>query len=200
MGVEKSYFQKLYDVDLSHKAQEKNGLTYLPWSVVWSEVKKNFPDAQYKIYENDSGRPWFDDGKTAWVKTGVVICDIEHIEYLPIMNFRNQSIPAESVTSMDANKAIQRSITKACGRHGIGLYVYEGEDLPETVSKLQELNESNMELAVQISKISEAKKKLVGETVANYEPTRNPRNIKEISVAEELHIELMKIKKMKEVK
>lgn len=190
-----NYFQRLYDIDLSHKAEEKNGLTYLPWSVVWAEVKKNFPESEYKVYENEFGRPWFDDGRTAWVKTGVVINGIEHIEYLPVMNYKNQSIPAENVTSMDANKAIQRSITKACGRHGIGLYVYEGEDLPETVSKLQEANDANMELAVQISKMSEEKKKLVGETVEKFEPSRNPRNVKDIEIAEKLHIELLKIKK-----
>jgi hypothetical protein len=34
---------------------------------------------------------------------------------------------------MDVNKAIQRSLTKACARHGLGLYVYAGEDLPEEV-------------------------------------------------------------------
>ena len=57
---------------------------------------------------------------------------MEHIEYLPVMDHRNRSIPAESVTSFDVNKAIQRSLTKACARHGLGLYIYAGEDLPES--------------------------------------------------------------------
>ena len=56
---------------------------------------------------------------------------IEHVEYLPIMDFNNRSIPLEKVTSMDVNNAIQRSLTKACARHGLGLYIYAGEDLPE---------------------------------------------------------------------
>ena len=56
---------------------------------------------------------------------------LEHIEYLPVMDFRNQSIPADKVTSTDVNKAIQRSLTKAVARHGLGLYIYAGEDLPE---------------------------------------------------------------------
>ena len=46
------------------------------------------------------------------------------------MDFKNKSIPAETVTSFDVNKAIQRSLTKACARHGLGLYIYAGEDLP----------------------------------------------------------------------
>ena len=47
------------------------------------------------------------------------------------MDSRNTSIPLENVTSMDVNKTIQRCITKAIGRHGLGLYIYQGEDLPE---------------------------------------------------------------------
>ena len=56
---------------------------------------------------------------------------IEHIEYLPVMDYRNASIFADKVTSFDVNKAIQRSLTKALARHGLGLYIYAGEDLPE---------------------------------------------------------------------
>jgi hypothetical protein len=94
-------------------------------------VKDNFPEANYTIYEDANGIPYFTDGKTCWVKTGVTINGLEHIEYLPIMDFKNQSIPLERVTSMDMNKTIQRSLTKACARHGLGLYIYAGEDLPE---------------------------------------------------------------------
>ena len=47
------------------------------------------------------------------------------------MDFKNKAIPYEQITSTDVNKAIQRSLTKACARHGLGLYIYAGEDLPE---------------------------------------------------------------------
>jgi hypothetical protein len=46
------------------------------------------------------------------------------------MDFKNKSIPLENITSFEVNKAIQRSLTKACARHGLGLYIYAGEDLP----------------------------------------------------------------------
>jgi hypothetical protein len=65
------------------------------------------------------------------VKTGVTINGLEHIEYLPVMDYRNASIIVDNVTSFDVNKAIQRSLTKAVARHGLGLYIYAGEDLPE---------------------------------------------------------------------
>ena len=66
-----------------------------------------------------------------WAKTGVEIAGLEHIEYLPIMDYKNKSISFENVTSFDVNKSIQRSLTKALARHGLGLYLYAGEDLPE---------------------------------------------------------------------
>lgn len=124
-------FEKLNSVNVNDKTEEKNGLTYLSWAWAWAEVKKVEPQATYTIYENADGWNYHTDGKTAWVKTGVTVGGIEHIEYLPVMDFRNRSIPVESITSFDVNKAIQRSLTKACARHGLGLYIYAGEDLPE---------------------------------------------------------------------
>lgn len=128
-----NYFEELNSVNLNGKIEKKNGLSYVSWSYAWQEVKKRFPEATYTIYENNDGLFYHTDGKTCWVKTGVTVADIEHIEYLPVMDFKNKSIPLENVTSMDVNKAIQRSLTKACARHGLGLYVYAGEDLPEEV-------------------------------------------------------------------
>ena len=126
-----NYFSVLNGINVNDKTEKKNGLTYLSWAWAWGEVKKLFPNATYTIYENDRGWNYHTDGKTCWVKTGVTVNGIEHIEYLPVMDFKNRSIPADSVTSFDVNKAIQRSLTKALARHGLGLYIYAGEDLPE---------------------------------------------------------------------
>lgn len=126
-----SSFAVLSKINCNEHTEKKNGLTYLSWAWAWQIVKQNFPDAFYTIYEDTSGIPYFTDGKTCWVKTGVTIQGLEHVEYLPIMDFRNQAVPLDKVTSTDMNKAIQRSLTKACARHGLGLYIYAGEDLPE---------------------------------------------------------------------
>lgn len=126
-----SVFETLNAINCNEHTEKKNGLTYLSWAFAWSEVKKAYPDAFYTIYEDANGCIYHTDGKTCWVKTGVTIKEQEYIEYLPIMDFKNNSIPLERVTSFDANKAIQRSLTKACARHGLGLYIYAGEDLPE---------------------------------------------------------------------
>lgn len=127
-----SIFETLNAVNVNGHTEKKNGLTYLSWAWAWAEVKKAYPDAQYTIYETPDGCIYWTDGRTCWVKTGVTINGLEHIEYLPVMDYRNASISAEKVTSTDVNKAIQRSLTKACARHGLGLYIYAGEDLPET--------------------------------------------------------------------
>ena len=129
--MEKSIFQTLNAIDCNQHVEKKNGLTYLSWAWAWQIAKQNYPDAQYTIYENADGWNYHTDGRTAWVKTGVTISGLEHIEYLPVMDSRNRSIPVDAVTSFDVNKAIQRSLTKALARHGLGLYIYAGEDLPD---------------------------------------------------------------------
>ena len=152
----KNYFDELSRVDCSGKIEKKNGLSYLSWAFAWGELKKRYPLSFYTIYENENGYNYFTDGRTAWVKTGVTVVfdnaivmnadgltiepnnKLEHIEYLPVMDFRNNSIPLEKITSFDVNKTIQRSLTKAVARHGLGLYIYAGEDLPETDNKAPE--------------------------------------------------------------
>ena len=127
-----SVFATLNAINCNDHTETKGaGLTYLSWAWAWGIAKKHYPGISYTIYENENGRPYFDDGRTCWVKTGVTIEGQEHIEYLPIMDYQNKSIPVERVTSMDMNKAIQRSLTKALARHGLGLYIYAGEDLPD---------------------------------------------------------------------
>ena len=135
---EKNYFTELNAINVSDKTEKKNGLTYLSWAWAWGELKKLHPDATYTVYENKDGWLYHTDGRTCWVKTGVTVNGIENIEYLPVMDFRNNSIPADKVTSYDVNKAVQRSLTKAVARHGLGLYIYAGEDLPEGEEKPQE--------------------------------------------------------------
>ena len=128
-------FNTLQEVNCNDHVEKKNGLDYLSWAWAWGIAKSLYPKSYYTVYENENGWNYFNDGKTCWVKTGVTMVDgdysIEHIEYLPVMDFKNKSIPANAVTSFDVNKAIQRSLTKAVARHGLGLYIYAGEDLPE---------------------------------------------------------------------
>ncbi len=128
--TKKSVFETLSSIDCTAHVERKNNLSYLSWAWAWAIAKQHYPDASYTVYEGANGCLYHTDGKTCWVKTGVTIEGQELIEFLPVMGYKNQSIPLERVTSFDANKAIQRSLTKAIARHGLGLYIYAGEDLP----------------------------------------------------------------------
>ena len=127
--VKLNYFEELYEQDVSPYVEKKNGLNYVSWAYAWAGIKKLHPDATYKVYETPEGMNYFTDGRFCWVKTGVTVEGIEHIEYLPVLDYRNKSIPLNAVTSFDVNTSIQRSLTKACARHGYGLKVYAGEDV-----------------------------------------------------------------------
>lgn len=168
-----SVFNELASIDVSKYIEKKNGLSYVSWAFAWQETKKRFPESFYTIYENEKNLLYHTDGNTCWVKTGVTIVwyekgsnvsgtptdgferkELEHIEMLPVMDFKNKSIPVGNITSTDANKAIQRSLTKAIARHGLGLYVYAGEDLPEENFEEAEVRKQKIaELIPQITKL-----------------------------------------------
>lgn len=145
-----NYFEQLNGINVNDHVEQKNGLDYLNWAYAWQQLKKKCPTAEYTIYENADGWIYHTDGRTAWVKTGVTVTDengvqVEHIEYLPVMDFRNRSIPVENITSFDVNKTIQRSLTKAIARHGLGISLYIGwkdDSIPE------DLNLSDRECSV----------------------------------------------------
>lgn len=192
------------------KVKKKNGMNYVSWAAAWAEVKKIYPEATYHIYERETPDGlvinYFTDGKTCWVKTGVTINGVEHIEDLPVMDFKNQSIKLENVTSSDVNKAIQRSLTKACARHGLALYIYEGEDLPETVKKEKE--EQDEELVNQKNALIEmmgtlidggANKDEIYTIIAKYNGgKKNPTSINDVEVCKKVVADIKK--KFKESK
>ena len=135
MQQDQSTFATLNAVNCNEHTEKKGNLTYLSWAWAWQIVKTYYPDALYTIYESSDGWNYFTDGKTCWVKVGVTIQGLEHIEHLPVMDAKNQSILLSNIRSTDINKAIQRALTKACARHGLGLYIYAGEDLPDLDAK-----------------------------------------------------------------
>lgn len=157
--MDKNYFIDLNSINVNDHVESKGGLKYLSWSWAWQEVKKYDPEANYEILERQTEFGpvnYFTDGRTCWVKTTVTIKGITHIEELPIMNNSHRSIMLDAVTSTDVNTAIQRSLTKAIARHGLGLYLYAGEDLPDVVKEAPEVDTAKVE----------AEKKAIREAVA----------------------------------
>ena len=128
--MSKNYFEELAKVSVKDKVEKKGNFDYLSWANAWSLIKLKYPKAQRNVYEDpQTGLNFFTDGKTAYVKVGIVVNDLEHIDYLPIMDYRNNSIRVEKITSMDVNTAIQRSTAKAVAMHGLGLSLWVGEDI-----------------------------------------------------------------------
>lgn len=128
----KSVFETLSGVAIKDKVERKGNIDYLSWAYAWSLLKQHYPSAQRIVYEDPAtGWNYFTDGRSAWVKVGVIVDEQEHIDYLPIMDFRNRAIPIDSINQFEVNKAIQRSTAKAIAMHGLGLQLWTGEDIPE---------------------------------------------------------------------
>ena len=126
-----SVYSHLSGIDVRPKVERKGNLDYLSWAQAWHMLKQLYPQAQRNIYEQpETGLNYFTDGRTCYVKVGITVNDIEHIDMLPVMDYRNNSISVDKVTSMDVNKAIQRATAKAIAMHGLGLSLWTGEDVP----------------------------------------------------------------------
>ena len=128
-----SKFKELNAINVNKMTEKKGNQTYLSWVYAWQEAMTMCPDMTRKIYKNDLGWNYHTDGKTAWVEVGITMNGQEHIDNMAIMDAKNNSLPIERVTSFDVNKAIQRSTTKAIALHGLGLYIYGGEDMTAAV-------------------------------------------------------------------
>jgi hypothetical protein len=130
--LEKSIFQTLYEIDISEKVKQKNGNKYLPWSDAWAFVKQHYPKATYEIINDDrTGNNYFTDDHTCWVETRVTIEDEIQIESLPVMNHKNQAIPATDVDACAVNKAQKRCLVKCLALFGLGLSLWTGEELSD---------------------------------------------------------------------
>jgi len=154
MEKKKSLFETLYAVDTTDKVKTKQNLKYLSWSSALAEVKKIYPDVKVEVMKQkitetittegksvltEYDRPWFTDGNSGWVVVQVTIDEQTQEETLAIMDFKNKAMQANLITSVDANKAIKRCMVKALAMMGLAMHIYEGEDLPEEASKVQDL-------------------------------------------------------------
>lgn len=141
------HFNTLNSINVNDRTEEKNGLTYLSWAWAWTEVKKEYPDAKYEIKKFENNLPYVYDENTGYmVFTEVTIEGITHEMWLPVMDGNNKAMKNESyeyttkygkkkveaATMFDINKTIMRCLTKNLSMFGLGLYIYAGEDMPET--------------------------------------------------------------------
>jgi hypothetical protein len=114
--------------NVNEHTEKKGNLTYLSWAWAWAEALKADPDASYKI-EMFGDKCFMDINGTAMVFVTVTMFGKPMTCQLPVMDFRNKAI--EEPDAFAVNTAIMRCMTKALSLHGLGLYIYAGEDLPE---------------------------------------------------------------------
>jgi hypothetical protein len=165
-----SVYSHLSGIDVRPKVERKGNLDYLSWAQAWHMLKQLYPQAQRNIYEQpETGLNYFTDGRTCYVKVGIVVNDIEHIDMLPVMDYRNNSISVDKVTSMDVNKAIQRATAKAIAMHGLGLSLWTGEDVPSQPSEAKDAPSKEPKQRISLEVDDENWGKVLKYVVANKE-------------------------------
>ena len=120
---------ELLKINVNDHTEKKGNLTYLSWAWAWAEVLKIDPAARWTAHEwNDVPVMYLKNG-TAMVKVSVEIKGDIKTCVLPVMDHRNRAVIDPD--SFQVNTAIMRCLAKAIAMHGLGLYIYSGEDLPE---------------------------------------------------------------------
>lgn len=165
-----SIYNNLKAIDVRPKAEKKGRADYLSWAHAWDMLKSNYPQAQRIIYESEhTGLNYFTDGKTAYVKVGIVVNDLEHIDMLCVMDHRNKSIPIEKLCSFEVNKTIQRATAKAIAMHGLGLSLWTGEDIPTPPTEGKEAPSKEVKKKITLKVDDENWGKVLKYVVANKE-------------------------------
>ena len=130
----KEIYQEMATTKLETAQKGPMKLTYASWAEAWGVLKGLHPTANFKVHENKEGLPYFMSDLPmmgAFVKVTVKVEGLEHTVHLPVMDHSNKSITKDKMTTFDVNKNIQRALVKCIGMHGLGLYVYKGEDLKD---------------------------------------------------------------------
>jgi hypothetical protein len=120
--------ENLLALNVNDHTEKKNNLTYLSWAWAWAEALKADPAATFKV-ELFDGKCYMDVNGTGMVWVTVTIFGKPMTCMLPVMDYRNKPIPNPDAFAV--NTAIMRCMTKALSLHGLGLYIYAGEDLPQ---------------------------------------------------------------------
>ena len=127
----------LLKINVNDHTEKKNNLTYLSWAWAWAEALKADPTATFEVqtFENDKcvTMPYMDVNGTGLVWVTVTLFGQERMCMLPVMDYKNK--PILNPDAFAVNTAIMRCMTKALALHGLGLYIYAGEDLPESDEK-----------------------------------------------------------------
>lgn len=199
MNENKSVFETLFEINVNDHTLKKKDLTYLSWTYAWAEVKKKFPNANYKIHLfGEKQLPYvFDEGVGYMVFTDVTIENLTHTMWLPVMDASNKAmksegytydtkfrkdITVEPATMFDVNKAIMRCLVKNLAMFGLGLYIYSGEDLPEI--EVEKITKKDANILKNVVKSLDEPDKIYASLLKRY----NVKSFKELTVKQRVEI------------
>lgn len=124
-----NYFETLNQINVNEHVEKKGGFSYLSWTYAVAELRKRYPEATWEVTKYN-GLPYLETPLGYFVEVTVTVNGIPMTQVHPVLDNRNQVI--KQPTAFHINTSIQRCLVKAIALHGLGLYIYSGEDLPET--------------------------------------------------------------------
>ena len=134
----------LLKINVNDHTEKKNGLTYLSWAWAWQEALKADPTATFEVktfaHDQYTEMPYMNVNGTGLVWVTVTLFGQTRTCMLPVMDYKNK--PILNPDAFAVNTAIMRCMTKALALHGLGLYIYSGDDLPEEESKPAPITEA----------------------------------------------------------
>lgn len=130
MSEKKSVWETLSKINVNDHTETKQGLTYLSWAWAWGVLKNHYPSATFTKHIHEGGVPFIKDSDgNAYVTVTVTVEGESVTELFPVLDYKNKSI--KNPDSFAVNTAMQRALAKAISYHGLGHYIYAGEDLPQ---------------------------------------------------------------------
>ena len=133
MSSKQNVFETLNKIDVSQYTEKKGKFNYLSWSYAVRELLKVCPTATWEVHTfqgvDGTDQPYMKNGTGAYVQVSVNVDDVVRSQIHPVLDNRNQTITDPN--AFQINTSIQRCLAKAIALHGLGLYIFAGEDLPE---------------------------------------------------------------------
>ena len=128
-NTKQNTFMKLFKTDVSKYTEKKGKFNYLSWAYAVQELKKVCPTGRWGVTKAEDGSPFFQTACGYFVEVWVDVDGVSLSQVHPVLDNRNQAI--ESPNAFQINTSLQRALAKCIALHGLGLYIFAGEDLPE---------------------------------------------------------------------
>lgn len=158
---EQSLFEQLNQLNVNDHVDKKNGLSYLSWSYAHQELMKVDPNYTVKVHEYPHPEvsneqyfvPYLATPEGYSVTVSIIIKGQTETETLPVLDFKNKAVPYKQADMFQINKTYKRCFVKAAALHGLGLYIYNGDVMPEqpfesaSESELKDVDNKVKELA-----------------------------------------------------